>query len=296
MAEEGLVLGEPPTYLRRGFEAAARVLHALGPRRYLVADAAGSIAYAVQPARKRRLCAHLHSRAAGGLSAAEARRRARASYRAYARMVVDTVWVHAVTADELLARHGSVDRVDRLHDARDSGRGGILVLVHFGSWDIAASLALASGHPLTSVMAPVGPPQVTALLAWSRRAKEMELFTPEAAGRGLIRALRRGGLLALLVDIPEGGATTTVHFRRGPVRFSTGPVPLARITGAPILPASCWRDGAHYRVVIHEPIEVPRTGVGDREVMQRIADVLEVDVARFPEQWYPFNPVFEDER
>jgi phosphatidylinositol dimannoside acyltransferase len=293
VADPARVSDAPPAWMRWAFEAAARGLRGLGGRRYVVADAVGAITYAMQPPHKRRLCAQMHSRAAGGLPATEARRRARASYRSYARMIVDTVWIHAIDLEEL-SKHGRMVGAQHLHDSRDAGKGGILVLVHFGSWDIAASVSLAEGHPVTSVMAPVGPPSITALLAWSRRAKKMELFAPAAAARGLIRALRGGRLVALLVDIPEGGPTTVVRYCKGPVRFSTGPASLARLTGAPIIPASCWRTDGRYVVEIHEPFDVASAAGDDQSVMQRIAEILEPDVLRMPEQWYPFNAVYAD--
>lgn len=294
MAEQAVVHDDPPQWMRRAFELSARGLRGLGKRRYAIADTAGVITYALQPPRKRRLCAHLHSRAAGGLAPAEARRRARASYRSYARMIVDTLWIHAIGLDEMF-EHGQIAGVQRLNDTRDAGSGGILVMVHFGSWDIAASLALAAGHAVSSVMAPVGPPSTTALLAWSRRAKQMQLYTPAAAARGLIRALRHGRLIGLLVDIPEGGPTTIVHYCNGPVSFSTGPASLARLTGAPIVPVGCWRTDDGYILEIHEPFHGAQRADGDAEIMQRIATVLEPDVHRLPEQWYPFNPIYIDE-
>ncbi|MGH7723444.1 MAG: lysophospholipid acyltransferase family protein, partial [Candidatus Dormibacteria bacterium] len=223
-----------------------------------------------------------------------ARRRARASYRAYARMIIDTIWIHAVRPDEVL-EHGAIEGVEWMDQARDAGRGGLLVLVHLGSWDLGASMALAAGHSVSSVMAPVGTPTITALLAWSRRAKNMELYAPAAAARGLLRALRRGRLVALLVDLPEGGPTTEVRFCNGPVNFSTGPAFLARVSGAPLLPVSCWREGARYTVHVYPPFH-PAPGEGDQAVMQRVADVLEPDVHRLPEQWYPFNQIYTDER
>ena len=293
MADAALVAADPPAWLRRAFEGCARGLRRSGRLRYVVADVAGAIAYGVQPPAKRRLCAHLHARAAGGLPAREARRRARASYRNYARMIVDTIWVHAIPLDEML-EHGHIHGVERLHATRDTGSGGIIALVHHGSWDIAASMALAAGHAVTTVMAPVGPPEVTALLAWSRRAKRMELYTAASAARGLIRAVRQGRLVAILVDIPEGGPTTPVRWCRGPVLFSTGPATLARITGAPVIPVGCWRTARGYHVDIHAPLEIDPVD-DDESLMQRIADVLEADVRRVPEQWYPFNPIYTDE-
>lgn len=292
VTERDAPLSDPPRWLQATFVLSARLLRSLGPRRYPMADVIGDILYGVQTPAKRRLCAALHARAAGGLPVAEGRRRARASYRMYARMIVDTIWIHAVPESDM-ERYGWIENVQRLHDARDSGRGGVLALVHLGSWDAAASFALAEGHPITTVMAPVGPQWVTDLLAWSRRVKQMELFAPTAAARGLLRALRAGRLVALLVDIPEGGPTAVVDFCNGPVRFSVGPSFLARTTGAPILPADCWRDGDRYHVRIHEPFTVPRDA-DDAEVMARVARALEVQVQLTPEQWYPFNQVYVD--
>lgn len=264
----------------------------MGRGRYLIADTAGALTYALQPPGKRRLCAELHSRAAGGLRPREARRRARASYRSYARMIVDTLWIHAIGLDEMFA-HGSVEGVEYLNNARDAGKGAVLVTAHFGSWDIAASLALAAGHPVTTVMAPVGPPWITELLAWSRKAKKMELFTPMAAARGLLRALREGRIVALLIDIPEGGPTTTVQFCNGPVDFSTGPAFFARRTGAPIIIAECWRTKAGYILRLRPPL-FPGEDEDDNAVTQRVATILEESIRRLPEQWYPFNEIYRD--
>ena len=68
------VRDSPPALMRWAFEATASSLRRVGRARYLVADVAGTLTYAAQPPRKRRLSAHMHSRAAGGLSDAEARR------------------------------------------------------------------------------------------------------------------------------------------------------------------------------------------------------------------------------
>jgi phosphatidylinositol dimannoside acyltransferase len=293
VAEPVTVGDTPPAWMKRAFEMSATGLHRMGTRRYLIADVAGTVTYALQTPRKRRLCAHIHSRAAGGLPAAEARRRARASYRSYARMIIDTIWIHAIGLDRMF-EYGEVEGVENLHNTRDAGRGGILVLVHHGSWDIGASMVRAAGHAASTVMAPVGTPSISALLAWSRKAKDLELFAPAAAARGLLRALRRGRLVAILVDIPEGGPTTEVRFCNGPVSFSTGPAFLARVTGAPLVPVSCWRDGAKFTVHVREPFH-PAEGDDDQAVMQRVAAILEPEVHRIPAQWYPFNPIYTDE-
>jgi KDO2-lipid IV(A) lauroyltransferase len=145
-------------------------------------------------------------------------------------------------------------------------------------------------------MAPVGPPAISNLIAWERSAhKHLELFAPDRAARGLVRALERGRFVGLLPDIPEGGPTVEVWFCNGPVRFSTVPAWLARLTGSPLLPVTCWRTGyASFRLQVHEPVPVT-AGEDLHAITSRLASVFEPIVLRYPEQWYPFHRVYADE-
>src|ERR1035437_9020501 len=67
VADQKTIRGAPPRTLRLTFVVVAWLLRAMGGSRYVVADAAGAIAYALPPVKKRRLAAHLPSRAAGGV-------------------------------------------------------------------------------------------------------------------------------------------------------------------------------------------------------------------------------------
>jgi lauroyl/myristoyl acyltransferase len=184
--------------------------------------------------------------------------------------------------------------IDHVVSLREQGRSGILVLGHFGNWDMAASVALAYGVPLTTVMAPVGPPVISDLVVWAREGNQLEVFTPESAARGLLRALRQGRFVCLLCDIPGGGPTVVVDYCGGPVVFTAAPAWLARVSGAPLLPVDCRRaEGGGYEIEVHAPITA-EPGEDDAGVMQRVAAILEPAVRRHPEQWYPFGEVYAD--
>ena len=235
-----------------------------------------------------------HQRLAPGIDAREARRRGQRSYREYGRTIADFLWAIDLDAARV-SRHTRVEGAAHVRALQAEGRGGIVVLSHFGNWDMGANAAVNLGVPLTTVMAPFGPPAITELVVWARRSNMLEVFTPENAARGLIRALRRGRFVCLLCDIPGAGPTVTVDYCGGPVLFTAVPAWLARVTGAPMLPVVSRRDGSGYAMEIHPPITVERTG-DDTAAMQRVAAVLEPVVRRHPEQWYPFGEVYADAR
>jgi phosphatidylinositol dimannoside acyltransferase len=273
--------------------AGAVVARRLGGGRYAVADAIGLCLWAVEPERRRRTAAN-HRRSDPAIGAGEARRRARASFREYARTVIDFLWANGVPW-EAVERCSRVTGMEHVRDAREAGRGGILALAHVGSWDMAATVALTRGIPLTTVMAPVGSPAITSLVSWARECTELEVFTPESAARGLVRALRRGRFVCLLCDIPGAGPTVVVDYCGGPVVFTSTPAWLARLTGAPLIPVDCWRGSDGYEIEVHPAIPVSGEE-DDRTVMQRVARVLEAAVRRHPDQWYPFGEVYTDGR
>jgi lauroyl/myristoyl acyltransferase len=263
----------------------------LGPGRYALADLIGTCSYAVSPLARRR-CVSNHQRLDPGLSRRDARRRALASFRHYARTSVDFVWQYGVPAHQM-HRHFRAYGLEHANRALDEFGGGAFALAHFGSWDVAAGCALASGLRITTVMAPVGSDLVTRIAAWARRRQDLEVLVSSNAARGLIRAVRRGRFAAILSDIPERGETATVDFCGGPVVFSTAAAWLGRVARVPVMPVECWRSGGLYRLVIHPPVHVD-PGENDAKVMQRVATALEVAVRRAPEWWYPFGVVYAD--
>jgi len=285
-------LPPPNVPLRVGLWLASRSLRVLGRARYGFADALGLGVYARWRAAAQR-CAENHRRLEPSLTEAEAKRRARGSFREFMRTSFDFVWEYAIPP-ERMSRHFVADGVDHVWDALDSKGGGIFALAHYGSWDVAAACALALGIPLTTVMTRVGDSDLaTRIAAWARRHQDMEVLMTGGAARGLVHAVRRRRFDAILCDIPDRGSRVLVEFCSGQVNFSTAPAWIARVAGVPIMCVDCWRDGSKYRMVIHPPIEVAE-GDSDQDVMQKVAHGLEAQIRRVPTQWYPFGKVFQD--
>ncbi len=284
---------EPPSIpLRAGLWAASCSLRVLGPARYLFADALGLATYVRSPERARR-CAWNHRRLDPSITGAEARRRARGSFREFMRTSFDFVWEYAVPPQRM-NKYFRAYGLEYVYDALETHGGAVFALAHYGSWDVAAANALACNIPITTVMTRVGTSDIaTRIAAWARRHQEMEVLMTGAAARGLIRAARNGRVDAILVDIPDRGYRVAVDFCGGPVNFSTSPAWIARVTGVPIMAVECWRENGLYRMVIHQQILAGPDDV-DEHVMQKVASVLEKQIRRVPTQWYPFGNVYKD--
>jgi lauroyl/myristoyl acyltransferase len=107
--------------------------------------------------------------------------------------------------------------------------------------------------------------------------------------------LRRGGVLAFLADRAVSGVGERVEFFGRPALLPSAHVALALHTGAALVPAFAWREGRALVARIEEPLEIRRTGDREadvREGVRRFAALLQRYVARHPEQWTVFEPVW----
>jgi KDO2-lipid IV(A) lauroyltransferase len=283
----------PPLALKAGLQIATVLTRALGPARYPLADGLAMAGYALS-ATRRRNAARNHRRLDPSISGAEARRRARRSFREFARNGIDFVWACGLN-DAAVRRHSAwLPTMSRPDEMNAPGTGGVLALTHFGNWDMAANIAFSGGLLITTVMATTGPRAITDLVVWARRANKMEVYEASHAAMGMIHAIRRKRFVAILSDLPEGGPTVDVDYCGGPVPFSSVPAWLALRTRAPLMPVACWRDD-HGRYQLHVMEALPVTAEDDeRSLMQKVAAALEPVVRAHPEQWYPFREVYAD--
>ena len=132
-----------------------------------------------------------------------------------------------------------------------------------------------------------------------RATMGVTLLPTEGTGFQLIRALRRGGMVALVVDVgykDNGGVPVT--FLGHPTYFPAGPARLARISGAPIIFGTAVRLSRNRFLAYASPPILPertKDAEGDiRNTTQRVVDILERFVRRYPEQWYVFRDMWPE--
>jgi Kdo2-lipid IVA lauroyltransferase/acyltransferase len=159
---------------------------------------------------------------------------------------------------------------------------------HLGNWEIGSSTVhRLMGASVLSVYRATNNPWVDRLMRRFHRARRA---VPKGAegGRQLVRQLRDGGSIALLVDQKQNDGIAVPFFSRDAM---TAPA-IARLGQrfrCPIIPVRFERlAGARFRCTVLSPIERTETGDAARDVlatMTRVNAVLEGWIRARPEQW-----------
>ncbi|PYS49103.1 MAG: lipid A biosynthesis acyltransferase [Acidobacteria bacterium] len=181
--------------------------------------------------------------------------------------------------------------LENLQAARESGRGVILFTGHLGAWELSSFALSAFGYPLSFLVRRIDNPLIEDLIEKTRTRFGNRSIDKRAAMRPMLKTLRAGGTLGILVDLntqPHEGVF--VDFFGIPASTASGVAALALRTGAAVLPVFIPWDEEQKRFILYidPPLEISRTRNEEEDVREftaRYTYVVESYVRRFPDQW-----------
>ena len=182
-----------------------------------------------------------------------------------------------------------------LRAAHAQGKGVVVVTAHLDNWELFARRIAMLGLPCGTVAKEAQDPRLTALLKASRESFGMRVFWRGSplSGRELLRFLKSGGILGILIDQDTRVAGHFVPFF-GKLAFTPRAAgDLAVRLGAPMI-FGCARRvaGNLHRIVLHR-VEVPRTGDRDQDSLAFTAaatKAIEDEIRANPAQWVWMHP------
>ena len=190
-----------------------------------------------------------------------------------------------------------VSGMHHVDDALSDGRGIVFVTAHTAGWDVVGRLVWRDKSLRVMIVeAPERDVAARSIQDAARRGSRVEVAhvgDDALAALPLLRHLREGGAVALQIDrVPRGRRARPVMLLGGSSRMPEGPLRLAALTGAPVVPIFSRRTGhRRYQVVAYPPIRVPRSP-SDRDLdaaASSMAGALEDFVRAFPTQWFHFR-------
>ncbi len=274
---------------RAGFDICPRL-----PYSWLRALARFSGVVAFWAARRERRVALANLRLALGDSLSErARRRvARRSFESFARTALESLASRRLAADGM-ERHFEFEpgSLELLRDLVARRRGLIALTFHYGNWEWLSLAWGMAGHPITAVSQPIKNPRVEELFRTHREQIGHRLLHRRHAARHLYKALRRGEIIGLLVDLnssdEEGGAF--FDFFGLPVLTTRAVGFLAMRTGAPIVCSVAHpTEAGRYRISIGPEISCNPSAPIEAEtdaVTRRWLAYCESVIRARPEAW-----------
>jgi KDO2-lipid IV(A) lauroyltransferase len=222
---------------------------------------------------------------------------ARRSVRNFSKYVVDFIHFYTMSQEDVRRRIVFND-FERLNAAVAEGKGIIFVTLHFGNWDMGAAGLAAYGYAVDAIAETFELPQMNDLVQGYRRQLGVNIIPMERVGPRVVRALRRGDILALLIDVPAPGASVAVEFFGAVAEIPAGPARIALRTGARVIPAVLAREPGHdemIRPILDFDVRLQPSGDEEqdvRELTQQIMSALERFIRRYPDQWFMFRPMW----
>ena len=254
----------------------------------------GQVFFHLLPFRRQVIVGNLRRVFGATVPMAEIERLAKGHYAHLWRLAVEFFRFHWLSA----ARRRALVRVENLDvfvDAFQRGAGVIVLTGHFGNWEVATVAGIQNYPEVRGrfhfLRRPIKPQWLDALVTRRFNATGFGVIGKRGSLDRIVSLLERGDIVVFPFDQYAGGADgIDVEFFGEPAGTFKSLAVIALATGAPVLPAACWRedDGSH---VLR--FEAPVAAVDVANVNESIVRTtraynaaLERLVVRHPEQWW----------
>jgi KDO2-lipid IV(A) lauroyltransferase len=172
----------------------------------------------------------------------------------------------------------------------EEGKPVIMVSGHYGCWEFALPYFSIVYNPLTIISRKLNNRYINEVFVKARHRQKLSMCEKEGAVRCVVRSLKNGKVVAITIDQNlDPKQSVTVDFFGHKVAQVDSPVRLASKMGAAIVPIMNITEGfENYRMIIHDPIEVPKN-ISEEEVVtysQKLSDILEAQIRSEPEHWF----------
>jgi len=222
------------------------------------------------------------------LSPDQRRRIVRACWRHYGRITCDAAAFHRLSSEDI-GRRIRYEGLEHLRAAHGEGKGVLLVMGHFGHWELVAYMQAFLGYPLVGITNPLANPRLEAILESLRSGSGNVAIPKEGALRGVLRALARGMGVVVMIDqdARESGIFVPFFGRMSSTIPTVGTLHLK--TRAAVIAAFSYPEPDGGWRIVYERLSFPGlTGDRERDVRRITAEttaLLEARIRERPELW-----------
>ena len=193
---------------------------------------------------------------------------------------------------ETFRKRVNIEGLDAALRLLGKGKGALLLLSHFGNWEMMGIMSKLIGDSIMVIAKPMKKnKRIDQFITKIRNAAGLEVISSIKASRIVIKALSQNRVVGILIDQRakrSEGIWADFFGKKAPT--TPGLAVLAMKTGAPVVPVFMVRDGfGKHRLVIQEPLELVHTGDIKKDVeanTQLFNHTLESMIRQYPDQWF----------
>ncbi len=171
----------------------------------------------------------------------------------------------------------------------DRSQGGLLLSAHLANWEWMAAGLVRSGLDIAEVVKEYRDRTRGDLIDAVRRSAGIETIPKRRAARNILRALRKGTFVGLLIDQSTRNGGCIVEVFGQPCWATAAPAHLALRTGLPVYIARMKREkDKNYTLTVSGPVEFEKTGDLEVDVAaytQLLQSAIESLIRDNPGQW-----------
>lgn len=182
-----------------------------------------------------------------------------------------------------------IEGEEYLHDAYARGKGVVCLTGHIGAFELLGAYISLRGYNVTVVGTELYDKRLDALLVTNRQHTGITNVHRGRDTLKLFRALKKSGVLGILIDQDTKVESAFVPFFGRPAATPIGAAVLALRTGAAVIPLAIQRQKNGRHLITVRP-EITIKATGDRAVdtvamTQKMTSELEWFIRQEPSQW-----------
>ena len=202
----------------------------------------------------------------------------------------DFVENQSITKEKLLKKVTFVNE-HFYTNAKKEGNGVIFLTAHYGNWELLPLCMGAVYGKLWGVGRNLDSKKMNEVLQKNRNQFNVHMLEKAGAIRGLLKALKNGENVGLLVDQNTSDKEgVLIDFFGKLARHTPSAALIARKTGTPIIPAYITtNDHKNYDITFYEPIIIDKTEDGEEDIkksVQEQANITQKVIEAKPDEWF----------
>ncbi|MDR0994119.1 MAG: lysophospholipid acyltransferase family protein [Verrucomicrobiota bacterium] len=214
---------------------------------------------------------------------------ARKTFQQFGKYLADFIRFRRLALKEI-RRSVSISGMEYLEALHKSERGAILVTAHYGNWELGGAFIASMGLPFNAVVRPVASPAMERIYTFFREQRGMKIIHLDHVATGIIRALKRGEMVALVGDRDFTGTGLRRSFFGRETSLPHGAAWFAHRLKVPLVYGAVSRaPDDSYILRIHKPID-PGEVESEEEIQQKVEAMMQETIMRDPCQWFIFDP------